>query len=629
MEYEIIVVGGGHAGCEASLAAARKKHKTLLVTGNIKNIADMPCNPSIGGSAKGIVVREIDALGGEMGKNADKSLLQIKMLNNKKGPAIQALRAQADKITYPKNMLKTLNNTPNLTIKEAIVENLIVEDNKIKGIILEDGTTIFAKAVILTTGTYLKADILVGDTRRREGPHGEKPSNYLSENLKKLGFKIKRLKTGTPPRLEKSTINFEKLRVENGDKEPLTFSFDNEPIYDVNNQIPCHLIYTNKKTHEIIKQNLSKSSMYGGLDDIEGIGPRYCPSIEDKIVRFSDKERHQLFLEPESIYYDDMYLQGFSTSMPYDIQEQMVHSLEGLENAKILKYAYAIEYDAIYPNQLKQSLETRIIQNLYTAGQINGTSGYEEAACQGLIAGINAALKLENKEPLILKRNEAYIGVLIDDLITKGIRDPYRLLTSRAEYRLLLRHDNADLRLRKYGYEVGLISKEKYDKLIQKENNINEIIELLKNNKITPKKEINDYLVKNNSTPIKDGISLFQLLKRPEIKINNIKEFIELKKYTKEELEQVEIIIKYEGYIEKANREAKKMLELEEKKIPEDIDYDKIKNIASEARQKLKEVKPTSIGQAIRISGVNPADISIMMVYLKKEYYNDRKRISN
>ena len=629
MEYEIIVVGGGHAGCEASLAAARKNHKTLLVTGNIKNIADMPCNPSIGGSAKGIVVREIDALGGEMGKNADKSLLQIKMLNNKKGPAIQALRAQADKITYPKNMLKTLNNTPNLTIKEAIVENLIVEDNKIKGIILEDGTTIFAKAVILTTGTYLKADILVGDTSRREGPHGEKPSNYLSENLKKLGFKIKRLKTGTPPRLEKSTINFEKLRVENGDKEPLTFSFDNEPIYDVNNQIPCHLIYTNKKTHEIIKQNLSKSSMYGGLDDIEGIGPRYCPSIEDKIVRFSDKERHQLFLEPESIYYDDMYLQGFSTSMPYDIQEQMVHSLEGLENAKILKYAYAIEYDAIYPNQLKQSLETRIIENLYTAGQINGTSGYEEAACQGLIAGINAALKLENKEPLILKRNEAYIGVLIDDLITKGIRDPYRLLTSRAEYRLLLRHDNADLRLRKYGYEVGLISKEKYDKLIQKENNINEIIELLKNNKITPKKEINDYLVKNNSTPIKDGISLFQLLKRPEIKINNIKEFIELKKYTKEELEQVEIIIKYEGYIEKANREAKKMLELEEKKIPEDIDYDKIKNIASEARQKLKEVKPTSIGQAIRISGVNPADISIMMVYLKKEYYNDRKRISN
>ena len=619
MEYEIIVVGGGHAGCEASLAAARKNHKTLLVTGNIKNIADMPCNPSIGGSAKGIVVREIDALGGEMGKNADKSLLQIKMLNNKKGPAIQALRAQADKITYPKNMLKTLNNTPNLTIKEAIVENLIVEDNKIKGIILEDGTTIFAKAVILTTGTYLKADILVGDTRRREGPHGEKPSNYLSENLKKLGFKIKRLKTGTPPRLEKSTINFEKLRVENGDKEPLTFSFDNEPIYDVNNQIPCHLIYTNKKTHEIIKQNLSKSSMYGGLDDIEGIGPRYCPSIEDKIVRFSDKERHQLFLEPESIYYDDMYLQGFSTSMPYDIQEQMVHSLEGLENAKILKYAYAIEYDAIYPNQLKQSLETRIIENLYTAGQINGTSGYEEAACQGLIAGINAALKLENKEPLILKRNEAYIGVLIDDLITKGIRDPYRLLTSRAEYRLLLRHDNADLRLRKYGYEVGLISKEKYDKLIQKENNINEIIELLKNNKITPKKEINDYLVKNNSTPIKDGISLFQLLKRPEIKINNIKEFIELKKYTKEELEQVEIIIKYEGYIEKANREAKKMLELEEKKIPEDIDYDKIKNIASEARQKLKEVKPTSIGQAIRISGVNPADISILMVYLKKE----------
>ena len=376
MEYEIIVVGGGHAGCEAALACARKKHKTLLITGNTKNIADMPCNPSIGGSAKGIVVREIDALGGEMGKNADKSLLQIKMLNNKKGPAIQALRAQADKITYPQNMWKTLQNTVNLTIKEAIVEDLIVENNIVQGIVLEDNTKIFGKAVILTTGTYLKADILVGNTRRREGPHGEKPSNHLSDNLKKLGFKIKRLKTGTPPRLDKDSIDFSKLKEENGDKEPLTFSFDNNPIYDVEKQLPCHLIYTNEKTHEIIKDNITKSSMYGGLDDIEGIGPRYCPSIEDKIVRFSDKERHQLFLEPESIYYDDMYLQGFSTSMPHEIQEEMVHSLKGLEKAKILKYAYAIEYDAIYPTQLKQSLETKIISNLFTAGQINGTSGY-------------------------------------------------------------------------------------------------------------------------------------------------------------------------------------------------------------------------------------------------------------
>ncbi len=629
MKYEVIVVGGGHAGCEASLATARLGHKTLLLTGNIKNIADMPCNPSIGGSAKGIVVREIDALGGEMGKNADKSLLQIKMLNQKKGPAIQSLRAQADKITYPQNMLKTLNETKNLEIEESLVENLIIENNKIQGVILEDNKRIYSKAVILTTGTYLKSDILVGDTRRREGPHGERPSNHLSDNLKKLGFKIKRLKTGTPPRIKKDTIDFNKIKEENGDLEPLTFNFDFPPIYKVENQVPCHLIYTNHQTHQIIKDNLSKSSMYGGLDDIEGVGPRYCPSIEDKIVRFKEKERHQLFLEPESMYYDDIYLQGFSTSMPYDIQEQMVHSLIGLEKAEILKYAYAIEYDAIYPNQLKQTLETKMIENLYTAGQINGTSGYEEAACQGLMAGINVSLKLRGKKPLILKRNEAYIGVLIDDLITKGIRDPYRLLTSRAEYRLLLRHDNADLRLRKYGYQVGLINKDQYSKLQKKERNIEKLINLLKITKITPKKEINEYLEKNNSTSIKDGISLHQLLKRPELTLKQLSKFIELDTYTKEEQEQAEIQIKYEGYINKANREAEKMNQLENKLIPDDINYDYIKNIASEARQKLKEVHPTSLGQAKRISGVNPADISILMIYLKKEYYNDRTRISN
>ena len=454
MEYEVIVVGGGHAGCEACLATSRLGHKTLLVTGNIKNIADMPCNPSIGGSAKGIVVREIDALGGEMGKNADKSLLQIKMLNSAKGPAVQALRAQADKITYPKEMLKTLQSQPNLEILESIVEDLIVENNEIKGIVLENGKKITSNIVILTTGTYLKADILVGDTRHREGPHGEKPSQHLSDNLNKYGFKIIRLKTGTPQRIDKNSIDFSKAQIEYGDSRVLTFNFDNDVYYDVNNQQPCYLIYTTPKTHEIIKNNLTKSSMYGGLSDIKGIGPRYCPSIEDKVVRFSDKERHQLFLEPESIYYDDIYLQGFSTSMPHDIQEQMVHSLPGLEQAKILKYAYAIEYDAIYPTQLKQTLETKIIKNLYTAGQINGTSGYEEAACQGLIAGINASLNLEKKEPLILKRNEAYIGVLIDDLVTKGVRDPYRLLTSRAEYRLLLRSDNADLRLIEKGLSL-------------------------------------------------------------------------------------------------------------------------------------------------------------------------------
>ena len=624
MKYEIIVVGGGHAGCEASLASSRKGHKTLLVTGNINNIADMPCNPSIGGSAKGIVVREIDALGGEMGINADKSHIQIKMLNNTKGPAVQALRAQADKITYPKKMRETLKKQENLDIKESLVEDLIIENNKIKGVVLENGEKIFGDAVILTTGTYLKADIMVGDTRRREGPHGERPSQHLSDNLKKYGFKIIRLKTGTPQRIDKNSIDFSKTKPEYGDSTYHTFSFDTNPLYKIEDQVPCHLIYTTPVTHKIIKDNLHKASMYGGLNDVTGVGPRYCPSIEDKIVRFADKERHQLFLEPESLYYDDIYLQGFSTSMPHDVQELMVHSLPGLENAKILKYAYAIEYDAIDALQLKPSLETKIVENLYTAGQINGTSGYEEAACQGLIAGINAALKLENKEPLVLKRNEAYIGVLIDDLITKGVRDPYRLLTSRAEYRLLLRHDNADIRLRKLGYEVGLIDKERYNKLLEKEKKINELTEELKNNKITPKENINNYLLNINSSPIKDGITLYDLLKRPEINMNDIKNFIDID-YPEDVIEQVEINIKYEGYIKKANREAEKMLDLENKKIPENIDYDKIHNLASEAKQKLKEVKPISIGQALRISGVNPADISILMIYIKKEYNHEHK----
>jgi len=622
--YEIIVVGGGHAGCEASLACARKGHKTLLVTGNIKNIADMPCNPSIGGSAKGIVVREIDALGGEMGRNADKSLLQIKMLNSAKGPAVRALRAQADKITYPKNMIETLNNTPNLEIKEAIVEDLIVEDKKIKGIRLEDSTEIYSQAVILTTGTYLKADILIGDTRTRQGPHGEKPSNHLSDKLKEYGFDIIRLKTGTPQRIEKSSIDFSKTKVEYGDDRYWTFSFDNEIYYDKDKQVPCHLIYTQPETHEIIKENLNKSSMYGGLSDIKGVGPRYCPSIEDKVVRFADKERHQLFLEPESIYYDDIYIQGFSTSMPKDVQEKMVHSLPGLENAIINKYAYAIEYDAIDCKQLKQSLETKVIENLFTAGQINGTSGYEEAACQGLIAGINASLKLEDKEPLVLKRNEAYIGVLIDDLVTKGVIDPYRLLTSRAEYRLLLRHDNADIRLRDYGYQVGLVDQERYDKFLNKKKEIDDLTEKLKNIKLTPKKETNEYLESIGLPDLKDGSSLFNLVKRPEVKLEKLTKYLE-KEYPNEILEQVEINIKYEGYIKKALEEASKMVDLDNKKIPEDIDYDKIHNLASEAKQKLNQIRPTSIGQALRISGVNPADISLIMVYIKKEYFYEQR----
>ena len=617
MNYEIIVVGGGHAGCEAALASARLGHETLLITGNKKNIADMPCNPSIGGPAKGIIVREIDALGGEMANTIDHSCLQVKMLNTKKGPAVRALRAQADKITYPKVMLATLENQENLTILEAMVEDLMVEEEKIRGVILSNGEKIASQAVILTTGTYLKATILRGSSKTTSGPHGEKPSQHLSDNLKKIGFTIQRLKTGTPPRIEKSTIDYSKASLEPGDNIGYTFSFDNEPLYKVDDQIPCHLIYTTPETHKIILDNLEKSSMYGGY--VEGIGPRYCPSIEDKIVRFKDKERHQLFLEPESIYYDDIYIQGFSTSMPEDIQEQMVHSLPGMEHAKILKYAYAIEYDAIDPLQLKQSLETKLIDNLYTAGQINGTSGYEEAAGQGLMAGINASLKLEGREPLILKRNEAYIGVLIDDLVTKGTKEPYRMLTSRAEYRLLLRHDNADLRLRDYGREVGLITDEKYKKFVAKKEAIQQLKSTLQQIKLTPTEEVNRELIALNSAPLSDGITLYDLLKRTEITLDKLQKYLP-ESYSKEVEEQVEIQIKYEGYIKKANREAEKMLDLEKLKIPEDIDYQQVHNLASEALQKLSAVRPSTIAQASRISGVNPADISILMIYLKKEH---------
>ena len=605
MNYDVIVVGGGHAGCEASLAAARLGKKTLLITGNKNNIADMPCNPSIGGPAKGIIVREIDALGGEMGKNTDKSFLQMKMLNTKKGPAVRALRAQGDKITYHKEMLKTLENTENLEILEAMVEDLMTDNKVIKGVILSDKKEIFGKAVILTTGTYLKGMILYGSHKESGGPHGEKPSLHLSDKLKDLGFTIKRLKTGTPPRIKKDTIDYSKAEIQPGDDVCRNFSFSNKLEYDTTKQEPCYLIYTTTKTHEIIKANLDKSSMYGGY--VEGVGPRYCPSIEDKIVKFADKDRHQLFLEPESLFYDDIYLQGFSTSMPHDVQEEMVHSLPGLENAEIVKYAYAIEYDAIDSKQLKPSLETKVIENLFTAGQINGTSGYEEAAGQGIIAGINAVLKIDNKEPLILKRNEAYIGVLIDDLVTKGVRDPYRLLTSRAEYRLLLRSDNADLRLRKYGYEVGLISKEQYDRLINKEENITRIIN-----------ELNDISIKSDKKM--NGI---EYVKRTENSINDIKDKLS-KKYDELELEQAEIQIKYEGYIRKARKEAEKMRKLENKKIPADIDYDKVPNLASEARIKLKEVRPLSFSQASRISGVNPSDIAILSVYMKR-YFDEYK----
>lgn len=621
MNYEVIVVGGGHAGCEAALAAARMGHKTLLVTGNLKKVADMPCNPSIGGSAKGIVVREIDALGGQMGKTADQAQIQMKMLNSSKGPAVRSLRAQADKVLYPQKMLETLQNQENLELKESMVGTLLIENKKINGIILEDGTKILSKAVILTTGTYLKSDVLMGNKRTRSGPNGEKPSQFLSDCLKDLGFKLIRLKTGTPQRIDKKTIDFSKTKLEPGDSVHHYFSFDNQKEYDLNEQVPCYLTYTNEKTHQIIRDNLHKSSMYGGIENIESIGARYCPSIEDKVVRFSDKERHQIFLEPESLYYDDIYLQGFSTSMPPEIQEIMVRTLPGLENAKILKYAYAIEYDAIEPDQLQLTLETKLIENLYTAGQINGTSGYEEAACQGLIAGINACLKIQGKDPLILKRNEAYIGVLIDDLITKGVKDPYRLLTSRAEYRLLLRHDNADMRLREHGYRVGLVSEEDYQKFLNKKEQIKELEEKLRSTKITPTKEILEYLEQLNTPLIKDSITLYDLLKRPEITVKSLSKYVDVD-YSEDVIEQVEINNKYEGYIKKANRDVEKMLDYENKRIPENINYRNIHNLATEAKEKLDQVRPTSIGQAMRISGVNPADISILMIYLKRNKIN-------
>ena len=615
--YDLIVVGGGHAGCEAAHIGAYLGLKTALITASIKNIADMPCNPSIGGTAKGIIVREIDALGGIMGKVADRTHFQIKMLNNGKGPAVRSLRAQADKITYPKVMLEFLNNTPNLTIIEGMVEDLIVKNNKVGGIILSDGTNIISDAVILTTGTYLKANILIGSENTPGGPHGEERSNHLSDNLKKLGLDVQRLKTGTPPRIKKDSIDFSKMQEECGDDKYYTFSFDNPPFYKINEQQKCYLLYTNAKTHEIIRNNLEKSAMYGG--HVTGIGPRYCPSIEDKIVRFADKERHQLFLEPESIYYDEWYLQGFSTSMPKSVQELMVHSLSGLENAVITKYAYAIEYDALNPLEMKASLENKLIENLFTAGQINGTSGYEEAAAQGLIAGINAHHKLKGREPLILRRDEAYIGVLIDDLVTKGTKEPYRMLTSRAEYRLILRHDNADLRLRKIGYDHGTIEEERFKKLKEKEAKISEIKNILRNNNLKLNEETKELLKRLNVEIPSFSTSLYMFLKRPEINMDIIKKIIPLE-YENDILEEVEIEIKYEGYIAKVYKEAEKMKKLEEKLIPKDIDYDDVLNLASEARQKLSQIRPISIGPATRISGVNPTDIAILTVYLKKKY---------
>lgn len=615
--YDVIVVGGGHAGIEASHIAAKMGKKTLLITGNIKNIGDMPCNPSIGGTAKGIIVREVDALGGLMGRIADVSHIQIKMLNNSKGPAVRSLRAQADKVTYPKNMQEYLMKMPNLTIKESLVEDLIIENNIVKGIITENNEKIEGKTVVLTTGTYLCGNILVGSKNTPGGPHGERRSNYLSTKLKEYGLKIIRLKTGTPQRIKKDSIDFSVMSEEHGDSTYWTFSNDFGPNYKIEDQKSCYLLYTNEVTHQIIRENLSKSAMYGGY--ATGVGPRYCPSIEDKIVRFADKERHQLFLEPESLYYDDWYLQGFSTSMPEDVQEKMVHSLHGLENAVITKYAYAIEYDAIDPLQIKPSLENKVLENLFTAGQINGTSGYEEAAGQGIIAGINAVLKVDNKEPLILKRSDAYIGVLIDDLVTKGTIEPYRMLTSRAEFRLILRHDNADLRLRHYAHDIGTINEEQYNRLIEKEEKIKELTKYLQENTLHLTEDVIKVFESNNINVPLTGLNYYDLLKRPEITMKFIENFIEIN-YLNEVKEQVEINAKYDGYIKKAYKEVEKLSRLEEKQIPEDIDYKKVINLASEARQKLEKIRPKTIAQASRISGVNPVDISVLTIYLKKEY---------
>lgn len=615
--YDVIVVGGGHAGIEASHIAAKMGKNTLLITGNIKNIGDMPCNPSIGGTAKGIIVREVDALGGLMGRIADISHIQIKMLNNSKGPAVRSLRAQADKVTYPKNMQEYLMKMPNLTIKESLVEDLIIENNIVKGIITENNEKIEGKTVVLTTGTYLCGNILVGSKNTPGGPHGERRSNYLSTKLKEYGLKIIRLKTGTPQRIKKDSIDFSVMSEEHGDSTYWTFSNDFGPNYKIEDQKSCYLLYTNEVTHQIIRENLSKSAMYGGY--ATGVGPRYCPSIEDKIVRFADKERHQLFLEPESLYYDDWYLQGFSTSMPEDVQEKMVHSLHGLENAVITKYAYAIEYDAIDPLQIKPTLENKVLENLFTAGQINGTSGYEEAAGQGIIAGINAVLKVDNKEPLILKRSDAYIGVLIDDLVTKGTIEPYRMLTSRAEFRLILRHDNADLRLRHYAHDIGTINEEQYNRLIDKEEKIKELTKYLQENTLHLTEDVIKVFESNNINVPLTGLNYYDLLKRPEITLKFIENFIEIN-YSSEVKEQVEINAKYDGYIKKAYKEVEKLSRLEEKQIPDDIDYQKVTNLASEARQKLEKIRPKTIAQASRISGVNPVDISVLTIYLKKEY---------
>jgi tRNA uridine 5-carboxymethylaminomethyl modification enzyme len=614
-QYDVIVVGAGHAGVEAGLAAARMGAKTLMITINLDMIAFMPCNPSVGGPAKGIVVREIDALGGEMGKNIDKTYIQMRMLNTGKGPAVRALRAQADKVLYQREMKKTLENEPNLTLVQGMVEKLIVENDECKGVITKTGAVYRSKTVVLTTGTYLRGEIIIGDLKYSSGPNNQQPSIGLAEHLKELGFDIVRFKTGTPPRVNSKTIDYSKTEIQPGDEEPRAFSYETTKF--ITDQLPCWLTYTNEETHKIINDNLDRSPMYSGM--IKGTGPRYCPSIEDKVVRFHDKPRHQIFLEPEGRNTEEVYVQGLSTSLPEDVQHRILQTIPGLEKAQLMRAGYAIEYDAIVPTQLWPTLETKKIKNLYTAGQINGTSGYEEAAGQGIMAGINAACRVLGKEEVILSRSDAYIGVLIDDLVTKGTNEPYRLLTSRAEYRLLLRHDNADLRLTEIGYKLGLIKEERYQAFLNKKKDIENEMKRLKSTIIKPNEEVQQLIAEVGGSPLKDGIRASDLLKRPEMTYDHIKKIVPAEKELSPEVEeQVEIQIKYEGYIQKSLQQVEKLKKMENKKIPEDIDYDAINGLATEARQKLKQVRPLSIAQASRISGVNPADISILLVYIEQ-----------
>jgi tRNA uridine 5-carboxymethylaminomethyl modification enzyme len=613
--YDVIVVGAGHAGCEAALAAARLGAKTLMVTINLDMVAFMPCNPSIGGPAKGVVVREIDALGGEMGKNIDKTYIQMRMLNTGKGPAVRALRAQADKVAYQHEMKKTLENEPNLTLVQGMAERLVAENGECRGVITKTGAIYRAKTVVITTGTYLRGEIIIGELKYSSGPNNQQPAIKLSEHLEELGFHLVRFKTGTPPRVNSKTIDYSKTEIQPGDEEPRAFSYETTKF--ITDQLPCWLTYTNETTHKIIDQNLHRAPMFSGM--VKGTGARYCPSIEDKIVRFSDKPRHQIFLEPEGRNTEEVYVQGLSTSMPEDVQHQILNSIAGLEKAQLMRAGYAIEYDAIEPSQLWPTLETKKVKNLYTAGQINGTSGYEEAAAQGLMAGINAALNALGREELILSRSDAYIGVLIDDLVTKGTNEPYRLLTSRAEYRLLLRHDNADLRLTEKGYKIGLIAQERYEKFTAKKEAVEAEIKRLSTIILKPNEQVQSLIKSLGGTELKDGVRASDLLKRPEMSYENLetlaKSDIELDAEVKE---QVEIQIKYQGYIEKSLQQVERLKKMEDKKIPENIDYAAITGLATEARQKLEKIRPLSIAQASRISGVNPADISILLVYLEQ-----------